>query len=252
MRGLPPAVTVPAGPELRFLPPGGTEPTLPGRSMPRGRRPSRWRLQLFDDRVMHLGALLQFLPDQGRRFHPFFLGSREVWKHAIHGDHFGPHIHRTRHKESGGEGHGDNSHVSRRSSRGNGGTLSIQASIQLRNSSPKPTSPGLRTTRKLQRDLAQPPARRSDQRSIATTDPVASLLSQLRPDEGFWSRFAFLRASSSICQSWTGIASEVAARSSPQILNGVGVSFCWTQVKHRSRGRAHPDSPHWSGAQFLL
>jgi hypothetical protein len=37
----------------------------------------------------------------------------------------------------------------------------------------------------------------------------------------------------------------------PQILNELEF-LRWTQVEHRSRGRAHPDSPHWSGAQFLF
>src|SRR5438093_811024 len=38
--------------------------------------------------------------------------------------------------------------------------------------------------------------------------------SHVSPETGYCIRFAFLRASSSLCQSWTGMASGVAARSS--------------------------------------
>lgn len=72
---------------------------------------------------------------------------------------------------------------------------------------------GLRTIRR----LLQCPTRLPEQRPAQRAPRARTLrftASQDSPDAGFFTRFAFLRASSCFCQSWTGTASGEAARSS--------------------------------------
>jgi hypothetical protein len=70
-----------------------------------------------------------------------------------------------------------------------------------------------RTTRKLQLHRVQLLARRSAQRPSGRRT-LCLTCSQESPEAGLLARFAFLRANSCFCQSWTGTASGVRARSS--------------------------------------
>ena len=74
-------------------------------------------------------------------------------------------------------------------------------------------SAGLRTRSMHQRGLALLLAQWPAQRPLRLWT-LWQISSHLRPEAGWLVRLAFLRVSSSFCQSWTGTASGVAARSS--------------------------------------
>src|ERR1017187_3522333 len=90
--------------------------------------------------------------------------------------------------------------------------LSRHASTELKNFSPVRLC-ALHTRRRLLQCPTRLPERSPTQRAQrARTLRFTS--SQGSPEAGFFTRFAFLRASSCFCQSWTGTASGAAARSS--------------------------------------